>query len=195
MGPTAPEHGQLTSWEEFTVTVPLPSLTVNNVANATPMQVLSLSSFLTISEPGNVGYQLLELWDSNGTKTGGQFNVNGTLETGGHEIDVTPANVANTSFDVGTNGGTDTLWARLLQDNGQLTSWEQFTVSTGTGAQLASAVAPGFSSAGAGANPDPLSLSVASFGSPGNGFGGTSPAVAPGIPTTQDILFGQLHHT
>jgi hypothetical protein len=37
--------------------------------------------------------------------------------------------VANTVFDVGTLGGTDTLWARLLQNNGQLTAWQQFTVT------------------------------------------------------------------
>jgi hypothetical protein len=167
-------NGQLTSWEEFTVTVPLPSLTVNNVANATPGQVLSLSSFLTIAEPGNVGYTQLELWDSNGTAAGGQFNVNGTLETGGQEIDVTPANVANTFFDVGTTaGGTDTLWARLLQNNGQLTSWEEFTVTASSGAaQQMATLAP---------------LST--------GIGGTSPTVASGVLTTQDIILGQPHHT
>ncbi len=50
------------------------------------------------------GYQKLELWDSNGTVAGGQFEVNGVAQTGGHEIDVTPANVANTVFDAGTLG-------------------------------------------------------------------------------------------
>ena len=45
-----------------------------------------------------------------------------------HEIDVSPANVANTVFDAGTLGGTDTLAARLLQDNGALTPWQVFTV-------------------------------------------------------------------
>ncbi len=76
-----------------------------------------------------MGYQTLELWDSDGTVYGGQFVVNGTPQTGGHEIDVTPANVANTIFDVGTLGGTDTLWARLLQDDGTLTTWQEFTVT------------------------------------------------------------------
>jgi len=59
---------------------------------------------------------------------GGQFVVNGVAQTGGHEIDVSPANVANTVFDAGTLGGTDTLAARLLQDNGTLTPWQEFTV-------------------------------------------------------------------
>ncbi len=85
--------------------------------------------------PVGVGYTQLELWDSNGTVAGGQFVVNGTPQTGGHEIDVTPANVASTVLDVGTAGGTDTLWAQLLQSDGQLTGWEQFTVTAPT-AQL-----------------------------------------------------------
>ena len=74
------------------------------------VEVIDLSDLVTITDPGFVGYQQLELWDSNGTLAGGQFVVNGMPQTGGHEIDVSPANVANTVFDVGTSGGTDTLW-------------------------------------------------------------------------------------
>ena len=81
-------------------------------------EVLDLSGLVTISDPGFVGYQQLELWDSKGTLAGGQFVVNGVAQSGGHEIDVSPANVANTVFDAGTAGGTDTLLARLLQNNG-----------------------------------------------------------------------------
>src|SRR5262249_2769452 len=80
------------------------------------------------SDPGLVGYQTLELWDTNGTTATGQFIVNGVAQTGGHEIDVSPANVANTVFKVGSTGATDTLYARLLQNNGTLTPWQQFTV-------------------------------------------------------------------
>jgi hypothetical protein len=41
---------------------------------------------------------------------------------------VTPANVTNTVFNVGSTGATDTLRARLLQNDGTLTPWHQFTV-------------------------------------------------------------------
>ncbi len=108
--------------------MPTPTLSVSNNAGATKGQVINLSGLVTISDPGNVSYQTLELRDSAGTVAGGQFVVNGVAQTGNHEIDVTPANVANTVFDVGTSGVTDTLWARLLQDNGALTAWQQFTV-------------------------------------------------------------------
>jgi hypothetical protein len=121
--------GSLTGWQKFTVTVPKPTLTVQNDANATSGQLINLSGLLTIADPGDTSYQKLELWDSDGTVTGGQFVVNGVPQTGGHEIDVTPANVANTVFDAGTAGGTDTLWAQLLQDDGSPTGWQKFTVT------------------------------------------------------------------
>ena len=76
-----------------------------------------------------VGFQKLELWDSIGTAAGGQFVVNGSPQTGGHEIDVAPGDVANTVFDVGTLGGTDTLWAQLLERQRPATGWQPFTVS------------------------------------------------------------------
>jgi hypothetical protein len=124
-------NGQTTGWQSFTVTAPparLPTLTVTNDASATPGQTLSLSTLVTISDPDHAGFQQLELWDSIGTAAGGQFVVNGKSQTGGHEIDVAASDVANTLFDVGTGGGTDTLYARLLQANGQLTPWQTFTV-------------------------------------------------------------------
>ena len=111
------------------MTVPSPTLSVTSVAGAIKGQVINLSDLVTISDPGFVGYRQLELWDSKGTLAGGQFVVNGMAQTGGHEIDVSPANVANTVFDAGTAGGTDTLLARLLQTNGTLTPWQQFTVA------------------------------------------------------------------
>ena len=128
----ATDNGGLTwsAWQAngVTVAVPTPTLSITSDNSATAGQVINLSSLVTISDPGNVGYQELELWDSDGTVAGGQFVVNGVAQTGGHEIDVSPANVANTVFDAGTLGGTDTLAARLLQDNGTLTPWQEFTV-------------------------------------------------------------------
>jgi hypothetical protein len=120
--------GTFTAWQPFTVTVPTPSLAVHNVTTASPGQTIGLSSLVTIADPGNVGYQKLELWDTNGTVATGQFVVNGAAQTGGHEIDVTPANVATTVFNEGTTGNTDTLYARLMQNDGTLTPWQQFTV-------------------------------------------------------------------
>ncbi|WP_206685424.1 hypothetical protein, partial [Bradyrhizobium uaiense] len=38
---------------------------------------------------------------------------------------------ANVVFDAGTSAGTDTLWARLIQ-NGTAGGWQQFSVSVAT---------------------------------------------------------------
>jgi len=65
---------------------------------------------VNVIDAGNIGYQTLELWDSDGRTAGGKFVVNGTAQTGGHEIDVSPANVASTVFGRRDRGGTDTLW-------------------------------------------------------------------------------------
>ncbi len=121
--------GTLTDWQLFTVTVPTPTLAVHDDSSVVSGQPVALSTMVTIVDPGVVGYQKLELWDSNGTAAGGQFVVDGVAQTGGHEIDVAPADVANTVFDAGTAAGADTLWARLLQNDGTLTPWQLFTVT------------------------------------------------------------------
>jgi hypothetical protein len=56
------------------------------------------------SQPTGNRLTTLELWDSNGTLAGGQFVVNGVAQTRGHEIDVSPANVAGVVFDVAPLG-------------------------------------------------------------------------------------------
>ncbi len=81
--------------------VPKPIMTVQSNPAATGGQQIALSSLVSIADPGHVGYQKLELWDSNGTVAGGEFVVNGVAQTAGHEIDVAPANVVNTVFDAG----------------------------------------------------------------------------------------------
>jgi autotransporter passenger strand-loop-strand repeat protein len=106
-----------------------PNISVSNDLSARRAEEIPVSDLVSILDPYGIGYTQLELWDSNGTNTGGQFVVNGSYETGGHEIDVAPAEVTDTAFIVGALGGTDTLWAQLLQLNGQLTGWRQFTVT------------------------------------------------------------------
>ena len=123
------DNGTLSGWQEFTVTVPQPALTVHNDAEATPSQVISLSTLLTIADPSNVGYTALQLWDSDGTVAGGEFKINGVAQPGQQTINVSAANVANTVFDAGSSGDTDTLWAQLVQNNGTLSGWQEFAVT------------------------------------------------------------------
>ena len=141
--------GTLSGWQAFTVNVPKPAMTVQSDPAATGGQQIALSTLVSIVDHGHVGYQKLELWDSNGTVAGGQFVVNGVAQTGRHEIDVTPANVANTVFDAGTATGSDTLWAQLMLNDGTLSGWQAFTVNV-----------PKPAGQVAGSNPSSLSVTV-----------------------------------
>ena len=122
--------GSTALFQVDTITPPSPpALSVSSNPTAAHRQVIALSTLVSISDPFGLGYQQLQLWDSNGTASGGQFVINGVAQSGGHEIDVAPTDLAKTVFDVGMLGGTDTLWAQLQQSNGALTGWQQFTVT------------------------------------------------------------------
>jgi hypothetical protein len=112
----------------FDVTGVVASLSVQSFANAIHGQQIALSGLVTIGDPNNFGFQKLELWQSAGGPAGDYFSVNGVAQGVGTEIDVTPANFAKTAFVIGNNNGTDRLWARILQNNGTLTDWQQFTI-------------------------------------------------------------------
>ena len=63
-------NGTLTNWQSYSVTAPtarLPTLNVSSNPSATRSQTLALSTLVTVSDPDNIGYTTLELWDSNGT--------------------------------------------------------------------------------------------------------------------------------
>jgi hypothetical protein len=192
------------------VKVSRPTLSVSNDAHATRGQHIALSRLVRISDPGNVGYTQLELFDSKGTVGGGHFVVNGVAQTGGHEIDVSPANVANTVFDAGTRGGTDTLWARLLQNNGQLSAWQRFLVTAPASAS-ASPTASNDPTAARGQLTGGQQLSVtadsdradialltsylaSTFVTPGGGYGGTSNVDSLAATARQDSLLVQPQH-
>jgi hypothetical protein len=122
--------GSTALFQVDTITPPSPpALSASSDPTAAHRQVIALSTLVSISDPFGLGYQQLQLWDSNGTASGGQFVINGVAQSGGHEIDLTAADAGKTVFDVGTVGGTDTVWARLLQNNGVLTTWQAFTVT------------------------------------------------------------------
>jgi hypothetical protein len=146
--------GSTTDWQKFSVTVPAPVLSVHDFNGATAGQQIALSTLVTISDPANVSFQKLELWDSNGSVVGGQFVVNGIAQTAGHAIDVSPGNVRSVVFNVGTSGATDTLYAQLIQDDGSKTDWLKFTVrdpltvATGSTAEIQSAYAGAVTFAG-----------------------------------------------
>ncbi len=98
-------NGTYSGRQQFTVTAPTaraPTLSVASDPNAAAGQAIALSSLVMVADPDNVSFTQLELEDAPGTVTGGQFVVNGVAQTGGQELDLTPAQAGNTIFDVGT---------------------------------------------------------------------------------------------
>ncbi|MFZ2139170.1 MAG: hypothetical protein WAV78_19940 [Xanthobacteraceae bacterium] len=55
--------------------------------------------------------------------------MNAKPQSGVTRIDVPSTAGSSIVFDAGTSAGTDTLWARLLQNDGSSASWQQFTVT------------------------------------------------------------------
>ena len=86
-----------------------PTLSVSSDPTATRGQSLALSDFVTISDLDFVGYTQLELLILKARRRAASLWSTG----GGQIIDITPANFANTVYDVGTAGGTDAVYARL----------------------------------------------------------------------------------
>jgi ABC-2 family transporter protein len=124
-------NGELSSWVPFTVTAlvaQLPTLVVQDDRTATAGETIALARLVTVVDPENVGFQSVQLWDSNGTPAGGQFVIGETPQTGGHIIEIAPADLANTVFHVGTLGATDLLWAQIVQSNGQASGWQPFKI-------------------------------------------------------------------
>jgi len=176
--------GDALQFNDITLTPPtsqtqLPTLSVTGGQNAPAGQKVSLSSLVTVLDPSNVGYQTLELWDSNGTPSGGELVVNGVGQTGGHEIDVAAANVNNTMYDVGSVAGTDELWARLLQNDGTLTAWQQFTVTATQPDLVVSGITPTATTVSSGATFN-YSYVVANQGTTATGSGFWSAAFLDG---------------
>jgi hypothetical protein len=123
--------GTLTDWQSFAGGVPQPTVSQvqGGTFSATEGQSINLSDLFSISDPSGVGYQTLELWESLGG-AGGQLAVSGMGQTGGHEIDVSPADFADTVFNASLlAGGADKLSARLLQNDGTLTDWTTVSVA------------------------------------------------------------------
>jgi|GEM_PF-1452420 len=120
------------AWAPFTVSVPN-SAPVVTTANLTRFrsQTLALSSLFTVSDADGDAATRYQLWDGTRDSNSGHFVVNGTVQAAGTIIDITAADLANTSFVTGSVG--DTLQIRASDgvawsaaDNA---SWAPFTIT------------------------------------------------------------------
>jgi len=120
-------------WSPFTVSVPAnraPVVTTGPIT-ARKNQAFALSSLFTVSDPDGDKITKYQLRDTSTDPASGRFVVNGVAQAAGAVIEITAAQLAQTSFVAGTAG--DNLQIRAFDgaawsaaDNAQ---WSPFTVS------------------------------------------------------------------
>jgi len=102
------------AWAPFDVSVTsytAPSLTTQDV-NTTPGQTLALSSLFSVTDTDGDTMTKYQLWDSTADPNSGHFVVNGVAKPSNTVIDITAAQLAQTSFLTGTVG--DSLQIRAF---------------------------------------------------------------------------------
>ncbi|MHC6151678.1 hypothetical protein ACVSQB_07765 [Bradyrhizobium elkanii] len=112
------------SWKSFTATATnqAPTVSVSNVTTVSG-QVFAASSLVSATDADGDTITKYALWDSN---TNGRWNVNGVNQSVNTEIDVTPAQLAQTTYQAGS--GTDQLWIRAY-DGSAWGAWQPFNVT------------------------------------------------------------------
>jgi hypothetical protein len=98
--------GDDASWSPFAVSVPAYTLPAVTTADTTAGhgQSLALSSLFSVSDPDGDTITKYQLWDSTADPSSGHFVVNGTPQPERAVIDITAAQLAQTTFLVGTAG-------------------------------------------------------------------------------------------
>jgi hypothetical protein len=102
------------AWSPFNVNVPAnhaPVLTTTDIS-ASPGQVVAASNMFTATDVDHDPIVAYEFWDSTRDPSSGHFVVNGVAQASGTVIEVTAAQLAQTSFDAGTVG--DALQVRAF---------------------------------------------------------------------------------
>ncbi|KRP98785.1 hypothetical protein AOQ73_20595 [Bradyrhizobium pachyrhizi] len=112
------------AWKSFTATATnqAPTVSVSNVTTVSG-QVFAASSLVSATDADGDTITKYALWDSN---TNGRWNVNGVNQSANTEIDVTSAQLAQTTYQAGS--GTDQLWIRAY-DGSAWGVWQPFNVT------------------------------------------------------------------
>ncbi|MCP3416203.1 hypothetical protein NLM16_19090 [Bradyrhizobium brasilense] len=112
------------AWKSFTATATnqAPTVAVSNVTTVSG-QVFAASSLVSATDADGDTITKYALWDSN---TNGRWNVNGVNQSANTEIDVTPAQLALTTYQAGS--GTDQLSIRAY-DGSAWGAWQPFNVT------------------------------------------------------------------
>lgn len=121
-------------WSPFTVSVPANHTPVVNTANlaAQRSQTIALSSLITVGDADNDMITRYQLFDGTADSNSGHFVINGVAQAERNIVDITAAQLAQTSFQTG-NGVNDNLQIRAFDgfawsapDNA---GWSPFTIT------------------------------------------------------------------
>ena len=126
--------GDNDAWAPFTVSPPAdhpPVVTTSDTRLAAGATV-ALSTLFSVSDPDGDGITKYELWESTRDPNAGYYTINGVRQAAGTIIDITAAQLAQTSFVAGSvatslqiRANDGTLWSA-----GDNASWAPFTVSS-----------------------------------------------------------------
>ena len=127
--------GDNASWAPFTITVPANHAPVVTTADVTRTanQTLQLSSLFSVSDADGDTVTKYELWDSTRDPASGHFVVGGVAQAASTVIDISTAQLAQTSFLTGAAGMSDALQIRAFDgitwSAADTASWSPFHVA------------------------------------------------------------------
>lgn len=116
------------AWKEFHVNAPVDNAPVVSASDlsATHGQNIAASSLFTVSDADHDTITNYRFWDSTADPASGHFVVAGAVQPSNQNIDVSAAQLANTSFQSGS--GSDDLWVQAF-DGTAWSSWKEFHVN------------------------------------------------------------------
>jgi VCBS repeat-containing protein len=120
---------QWSAWTGFHVTAPLDTGPVVTAADKTVAHNANLAatSLFTTSDPLGDPMTVYQLYDTTTDPASGSFVVNGIVQGSLQVINVTAAQLSQTSFQSGV--GTDDLWVRASDNGTQWSAWTEFHVT------------------------------------------------------------------
>ncbi|WP_375783092.1 AIDA repeat-containing protein [Bradyrhizobium sp. Pha-3] len=120
----ANDGSEWSTWTAFTATATnqAPTVSVANVATVSG-QTFAAANLVTATDADGDAITKYALWDSN---TNGHWSVNGATQAANTEIDITAAQLSQTTYQAGS--GTDQLWIRAY-DGIAWGTWQPFNVT------------------------------------------------------------------
>ena len=88
-------------------------------------QSVAANSLLAVNDVDGDQITMFRLYDQSPEATSGHFTVNGAVQAPMHNIDLTPAQLAQTSFVAGTT--PDHLWVQVF-DGAAWSAWYDFHI-------------------------------------------------------------------